>query len=178
MAPLRWEHISLDASHFSTEVTPDLLALVSDLTLDDAWQHQNARVLALRVTLTGVHAQAAAIARICAQYPGEGLVTTNDGRVVFIERVDCELKVPFDLANLSKQADPPGLIARQILALQQNDASSNLLVADARLAIEAISQPNGLDQDPWSDAKIRAHLITVGQHSLNTLLIQDRGEAS
>jgi len=189
LAPLRWEHLNLDAVDFSAEVVPDLLAFISDLKLDEAWAQQNAHVLALRITLVGTHEQAAAINRTCAQLKSDDLVTTNDGRVVFIEKITGEMTVPWDLVSLAKLEDPPGLIARQIIALQNykqnhkqnhklnHDEASNTLLADARLAIEAIVQPNGLAAEPWSDEKIRGHLIAVGRQSLNTLLSQRRGEA-
>lgn len=186
LAPLRWEHRTVDVAELATANEQDLAAAlrnhllqwVSRLELGDAWSEQDAHALGLRLTLTGAHAQADALQRAAAGFNRDELVTMVAGCVVFIEKVSSEVTVPVDLATLALRDDPPGLVAREIISLRDRDPASAPLLAQARLAAAEVAAPAGLDHDAWTDAELRTHLIRAGQRALNALLAQDGGQPS
>jgi exonuclease SbcD len=185
LAPLRWEHLTVavddltatdSAADLGTHLRNHLLEKVSAFEPGSGWDNQNARALGLRLTLTGAHRQADALQRAAAEFTREELVTLKDGCVVFIEKITSQLTVPVDLETLARRNDPPGLVAREILALRDEDPATAPLLAQARLAVAQVAVPAGLAAEAWSDDDLRGHLIEAGQRALNALLQKDGGQ--
>ncbi len=186
LAPLRWEHLAVavddladvdDPAELGTHLRNHLLEQVSAFDPGPEWKTQNARALGLRLTLTGAHRQADALQRAAVAFTREELVTLVKGCVVFIEKITSEVTVPVDLETLARRNDPPGLVAREILALRNEDPATVPLLAQARLAVAQVAVPAGLEAEPWSDDDLRGHLIAAGQRALNALLQKDGGQA-
>jgi len=187
LAPLRWEHLAVAVDHLpqandprqlGTDLLNHLLQQVSEYDPGGEWAQQEAHALGLRLTLTGTHPQAHALQRAAAGFAREDLVTLVDQRVVFIEKITSAVTVPVDLDAMASRDDPPGLVAREILALRAHDRDTAPLLAQAHLAVAEVAAPTGLGQQPWSDDELRAHLIQAGMRALNALLSQDGGPAS
>ena len=189
LAPLRWEHLTVavddlaapdDAAHLGTVLGTNLrnhlLEKIAAFEPGSGWDNQNARALGLRLTLTGAHRQADALQRAAAEFTREELVTLKDGCVVFIEKITSQLTVPVDLETLARRNDPPGLVAREILALRNEDPDTAPLLAQARLAVAQVAVPAGLEAEAWIDDDLRGHLIEAGQRALNALLQKDGGQ--
>ncbi len=184
LAPLRWEHreVPVDAlacdSELKTNLLNHLMHFISELDLGTDWATQDARALGLRLTLTGTHTLADAILQTANEFASDELTTLVDNRVVFIEKISSAVTVPMDLETLAREADLPGLLAREILSLRNNDPASAPLLAQARLAAAQVVGPPGLEQQPWSDDELRTQLIQAGQRALNTLVNQTKGGVS
>lgn len=179
LAPLRWEHFPVPVDHLvstgelrdvGTDLRTFLLAWINSLTLATDLVDQDALALGLRVTLTGSHARAAAIEAAVDDLAENKLVTLALGRVVFIEKITCNVAVPVDLAGLAERDNPAGLLAREILALRVGGPATAPLLTEARQALTGLNE-----QDDWSDAELREHLARIGQRALNALLEQKDG---
>ena len=187
LAPLRWEHLDVPVENLATdlagkELTADLqrylMEFVNELELDAAWETQEARALGLRLTLTGAHSQAAELLQAAQDIAPDDLVTLVDGRVVFIEKIICEVTVPMDLTELARRTDLPGLLAQEILALSEGDPSTAAILAQARLSVDQVATPARFERETWSDDELRSQLVRAGRQALNALLSQTKGQAS
>jgi len=187
LAPLRWEHFPVpvdllvsaaDSRDVDTDLRNFLLTWINALDLGADWAGQNALALGLRLTLTGSHPRAVAIAAAVDSLAADKLVTLANERVVFVEKIVCDVAVPLDLEDLANRNDPPGLLAREILALRRGAPTVEPLLAEARQALTRLNLPTGQASGTWTDAELRQHLARVGQRALNALLEQDSGGPS
>ncbi|MCP4573833.1 MAG: DNA repair exonuclease [bacterium] len=73
-------------------------------------------VLGVRAVLTGAVARPLAVAEAAVALDPSPV--NFDGVTVFVDRIDTDLRLELDLANLARGEDPPGLLARRILILE------------------------------------------------------------
>lgn len=186
-APLRWEHVEVEVStlpvgtderRLATHLREHLMRWISGYVPGPEWPAQEARALGLRVTLVGEHQQADALERAPRSFAREELVTLVSGHLVFVEKITSAVTLPVDLVQLARRGDPPGLVAREILALQNRDPATAPLLDKARRAVAAVTAPPGLAQTTWTDDDLRDQLISAGRRALNALLQQDGGLAT
>jgi exonuclease SbcD len=153
VAPLRWEHVDLDCTDLvdpTDRIQDHLLRRLRLLFADLETQLDEVRALGVRVTLTGTIADPAAMERSLRNLDSGQLVIPHEGLVIFVQRINNRVTARIDLVGLANRADPPGLLARKILALENPgvpvpevsdaDALASELVETAR---QTISRTDG-----------------------------------
>lgn len=193
LAPLHWAPLPVDLSGIEEpEAARDRLlqavqALDGQLTAHTLSPH----AAGLRVTLTGRTRFAADVAALFAgEWPDE-LYSGDRGTHYFVERLRYEMLPEIDLAELARQSDPPGLLARRLLALQSGPGTAGCddLVRRARGQLEprarlpqwaALREARTGDAqqsgDRLHDEAIVARLRESGLAALTALLAQRQGQ--
>jgi hypothetical protein len=189
LAPLRWEELELDCSDLEDPpglIESHLLGGMRGLFKDLQDQLDEVRALGVRVTLRGRIADPAAMERALRALDLDRLVTRHEGVVLFVQKITNQVTAQIDLATLAHQADPPGLLARNILALENPGApvpgidDPGALVADlveaARLTLsrvdgDAVFRELSGEGNP-SCSEIRYMLARSGRLALAALLDQ------
>jgi hypothetical protein len=148
----------------------------------------NTLALGLRITLTGAVDDPAALERTLRGLDYDQLVTRHEETVLFIQKVTNRVTAKVDLNSLAASNDPPGLLARQILALEDPArpvpgvpdpaALATELVEAARLALDRVDRDRAfLDIPEESEAlpgeEIRLMIVRSGRLALAELLAQD-----
>lgn len=197
LAPLRWEHVQIDISAFESadQVVGQLVSsveqLVQGLMAEGAHPEavgENAMTLGLmpeavgcRVRLVGrspIRSQIAAA--LLADPPTDNLLTVG-GVDVFFDRVSLEALPAVDLVELASNADPLGLMAERILALQNPDSDLRKRMIDqARPRVEAVYTERWAKGAPVTsptDDELAQLLEEAALNSLDALLEQRPGAA-
>ncbi len=181
LAPLRWEHVEFSVADLSSEsLASDPVAAVRRhlftfaATCLPTVDHENPLlVLGLRVTLTGTHAEAHTLQRAVEKLSDEASVTKVDNCWIFIDKIMADVSVPVDMHAVAQRQDPPGLLARRILALENNDTAADPLVQRARQQFGDVALPPDFAAAPVTDELVRDYLIRAGRQALNALLAQN-----
>lgn len=178
LAPLRWESCALDCTGLAdpaANLATHLLQRVRRLAVDLAGELDHCRALGVRVTLTGEVDDPAALdqARLALDYGS--LTTVDEGTVLFVQKVTGQAGARIDLGALAGRDDPAGLLARDILVLEDaQDQRRDDLVAAARRALDQVDQQSVFTPlaggDPPTDAEIRDHLVAAGRLALARML--------
>lgn len=199
LAPLRWEHLSIDVSHLgqAEEVTPLLASHLERLvvSLDGVGSNPagapgagaarpgsapvrglRPAALGCRITLVGHSPIRSQIEAVLRAEGVTGVTTLLDEVEVFIERVSVDALPAADLHELAGSSDPLGLLAARVLALK--DAGSELrsrLVEQARPKIEAVGGQqwaSGAAAAPLTDDEVAGILEEAALRALDALLQQ------
>ena len=197
LAPLRWEHVQIDISAFESadQVVGQLVSSVEQLVqgVKAEGEHpetvgENASALGFtpeavgcRVRLVGrspIRSQIAAA--LLADPPTENPLTV-DGVDVFFDRVSLAALPAVDLVELASNADPLGLMAERILALQNPDSDLRKRMIDhARPRIEAVYTERWAKGAPTTsptDDELGQLLQEAALNALDALLEQRPGAA-
>jgi len=178
LAPLRWEGetVAVETIRPAADGVEEAVgeAVVAAL---ERIHHRIAaepapRVVACRLRLEGRSPAHAAVAAVAT---GEAIGRTSlvrDDTVYFVERVVDDALPAVDLEALARGDDPPGLLARHLVALERGDNEAAPLVARARAALEAVAARPWPGLDPVDDADPRPLLCRVGVRLLEQLLAQ------
>jgi DNA repair protein SbcD/Mre11 len=185
LAPLRWETQVLDLTDLRDplELPVRLGAAVLALHTRLVQSPHRPRCVGVRVALTGRNGLGQALHRLLAD---RDLALTafrkrHDGIAYFVESVTLEALQPaIDLADLARDHDPPGIVARTLLVLDQppDDPARHQLLTDARraLALEVANpvwQPLGAYA--LTDDAVAHWLRTAALRTLDGLLGQRQG---
>lgn len=132
LAPLRWERWEI-ACPIAPAAADDLqeLLLRELETRTLALGLAPGTALGVRVVLAGPCDRPLAAARAAADLALPPV--TFDGVTVFVDRLDSALRTDLDLAALARGDDPPGLLARRILVLEDGTADPATAPELARL---------------------------------------------
>jgi len=185
LAPLRWESIEIDAGEFDDfefEQREDALAGA----IVDGFQRLHERLgeavvdtsaIGCRVRLCGrskhhrelgLALERSALAEQCR---------VCDNVVYFVESLHDEAAPVLDLGDLAKSSDPPGLLARRLLALQADGAEGASLIAEAEHSLRAVVERSTawrvLETGQRSDLDTRSLLLRAGLAALEDMLAQD-----
>ena len=168
-------HLTHRTARLATELKPEL---------------ENTLALGLRITLTGAVDDPASLERTLRGLDYDQLVTRHEKTVLFIQKVINRVSAKVDLESLAAGNDPPGLLARQILALEDpagpvpgvSDpaALATELVEAGRLAIDRVDRDRAF-QDLADESgalpgeEIRLMIVRSGRLALAGLLAQDAG---
>lgn len=183
VAPLRWEGIEVSVEGIDDEdallgalreaFEARLRALRGDGALDAL------RCIAARVRLTGRTRHGA---RFRAPDLHERLARLAGGEraevPIVVESVSHELRPLHDLDQLARRGDPPGLLARDLIALSGDGSGEETreLLREAREtldgALRARSIWSALERPEESDDALRARLLRAGFEALDELLSQ------
>jgi hypothetical protein len=181
MAPLRWEEVRLDVDGWDEPATDLDGALLDTLTATMASLDQElpaAGALGLTVRLVGRCRDYGGLAAAVAARP-EPFVPAGGGQpAAFLARLVDETRPARDLAALARTADPAGLLARRLLALEADDRTAGPLLEQARevWSRRAHSRPFARLQQPRSgSAALREALLRAGYEALERLLDEKGG---
>ena len=121
LAPLVWTSAVLDLERDADPVV-DLPLLVRGALEDAAAALGDdlgeARAVGVRVVVRGAVADPTGVRRAAATLADVETWLSTRGAIFFIEKLVIDVHAALDLARLAAQADPVGLIARRILALE------------------------------------------------------------
>ena len=189
LAPLRWEHPDLDCTNLddpASRIEDHLLRRLRLLFKELESALDEVRALGVRITLTGTVTDPAALENVLRNIDSDRLVTLHEGTVCFVQKIHNRVTARVDLAELARRADPPGLLARQILVLEDpgkpipgvddpaamaaellEDACQALAKVDGDSAFNALSE-----EEKSTTADIRRMLARTGRLALAGLLDQ------
>jgi exonuclease SbcD len=184
LAPIRWESESVPIDVLS-DATDDRIADELASLVDDGMHaiHRRigatlgaTRVVGCRLRLVGrsrTHRRLIAVANEI-----RGVSRMHGDVVYFVEKIIDDAGPALDLAQLSEANDPPGLLARRILALQRGGPEAERLVAGATAVIGEVVRlaRNDLEEDDLATGEERARelLLRAGMKALEELLAQRR----
>ena len=190
LATLRWEERDLDCSGL-TDPAVDLAAhLLHELrNLHDSLENEldETRALGVRITLTGEVDDPAALEKAVRGFEFDEAVIKLGETVLFIQKITSRMTARIALLQVAGRSDPPGLLARQILALENPlqsvpgipdpAALVDDLVAAARQTIGQMDRETAFaplvgEDDDLSPERIREMMTRSGRLALAGLLAQ------
>ena len=138
-----------------------------------------ARVVAVRISLCGRTRYHSELLELRRKMPFGELIRSLEGVLYFPEKLVDELTPAIDLAELALVADPPGLLARRLIALEQGGTRTDELVAGFAREIEDVEDKSA----HWSGAlelrsPVRERALRVGLRALEGLLAQRTEEGA
>lgn len=177
LAPLAFEDVSFDVSDWTDGAAFEqaLRAKYAAVREARASGANSARAVGFNVSLYGATPAFKALRAKLAEFDEGRLLSAEfDGLLCFVADIDDRTHEPVDLMRLALSTDPAGLLARRLLALQ--DESSLLaqeLIGRALESIEA-SAPRreflgALGPPLWSDTQVRSRLLRAGWRALEKL---------
>ena len=190
LASLRWEERELVCSGLpdpATNLASHLLHVLRNIHENLENELDETRALGTRITLTGEVDDPAAVEKAVRDFAVEEAVVRIGETVLFVEKITSDLKARVDLAALARGDDPPGLLARHILALENPSspvpgipdpaALVDELVAGARLEIGQVDRQTvfsplvGQDDHPPREEIVKM-LARSGRLALAGMLAQ------
>jgi len=184
-SPLRWHHLELPVDDLA-DAREELPARVADALRELAAASEShlrgAEAVGVRVRLVGRAADHAGLRAVMDDLNREGFFITEGDQVLFIDAVTSSARPVHDLEELARHENPPGLLARQLLALQDNQAGDLLGEARNRLrSIDLKGNFGALTDREHDDDALTGSLIQAGYAVLDELLRSheevDRGPA-
>jgi len=190
LATLRWEERILDCSDLADPANDLSAHLLHELqSLHDTLEGEldETRALGVRVTLTGEADDPAALEKAIRGFEFGNAVIKLGETVLFVQKITNGVKARVDLFQVAGRSDPPGLLARQILALENPLQSVpgipdpavlvDDLVAAARQTIGKVDRETAFaplvgEDDDLSPERIREMLTLSGRLALAGLLAQ------
>ena len=176
LAPIRYERLDVDVSHLP-ELGPDTYADTLEIEIDRAIKALHAN---LQEDLGHLRAVGCRV-RICGRSPVPRLVSRiqdagilarifqNDGVFYFLEKLIDETTTRRDLESLASTDDPPGLLARRLLALEKDGDEARSLVLAATPGLRDAAQTILPDDEITDSETIRETLLHAGYAALDAL---------
>jgi len=175
VVPLVWE--SLELSIDDLEGPDELEARIVRTLREHADMRESelgdARAVGCRLHLVGSHIEHAAIARELSRLRKiiEQFRPRLAGRSWFLAKLVDDARPALDLEALARADDPPGLVARKLLALRTGDAPQVLREAQARLERTSDAPSwSGLERQALDEAAVSELLERAGYSLLEKLL--------
>lgn len=177
LAPLRFESIdvALDDVGADGDVLAPLVSALARLHRSCRATLGRARAVGVRIVLTGRTAAHARIRDELAAIDLARFASIEDGVLYYVDRVSDQAQPAFELDVLARAADPPGLLARTLLQLEQGGDDCAKLVASARERMRAAVSTRdfrGIEATDLGDDAIRNRLLRSGRVALEQLLCQ------
>ena len=172
-APLRWETLDVpidDLINPANDLPAHVTAAVQTCAAAREADLAHAAAIGLRVSLTGRTAAFAALDAACGELSAERLVITVGDQKIFLDRVANDAVPAHDLDDLAGRDDPPGLLARELVALRDGGAED--LLQEARRTLQDADRRTVqyLPPAPPDDDALRAQLLQNGYQVLDELL--------
>lgn len=184
LAPLRWEHLDWDAAAIGNdldELRPRLLDHLLRRVDELAESLDGVEAVGFRVRVVGRHRTPAALARRIVSLDPNELRSARGGLEIFVQKIRCEARGEIDLVATAQRDDPPGLLARRILALENGGAEADELLRQARQVIDQIDRGPSFGelagQEPPAMDEVRGLLADVARRALSELLEAAEGSA-
>jgi hypothetical protein len=126
-----------------------------------------------RLHLVGRSPHHRELARRLAALEARDLQIERGGRSFFADRLVDDARPSLDLEALARGADPPGLLARRLLALEEGAPEGEALLREARERVRRLSE-----RLPWAALEapspaadeVREHLRRAGERAIEELL--------
>ncbi len=182
LAPLHWTRLDVNVDEVA-DASGELPALITDalseLAAGDAPGLAAAEAVGVRVRLTGRTADLAGLARVQRQLQETGFVLPVGQQRLFLDTVTSDVRPMHDLASLAAADDLPGLLARDLQALEAGEDSA--LIAEAAGMIGSVDHQSFLatirDAAEAPDPEqVRAMLLQSGYRLLDALLDPEGGD--
>jgi len=174
LAPLRWESLEVavdDLKDPAADLASTVAAAVLAFAAGDEVDLGQAMAVGVRVRLVGRTVDFAALEEGCRQLNGDELPLSQGDQVVFLDRVANAAVPAHDLEDLARQDDPPGLLARELLALQSGAADD--LVHEAGQEVQRVDRQGNfqlLAGATLDDSALRRRILHEGYQVLDLLL--------
>lgn len=192
LAPLRWEEIKVDCQGLTearVQLRGHLLKSIKAFLGTLKTEMENTQALGLRLILVG---QVEDPAGFQAAVRSLDLSELTLGIDIFVDKVTSQVTGTFDLVGLSHENHPAGIMARQILLLEDpsrkifgiddpRQAQANLLTRARRVVEVQDNRPvfSTLNLDPegdsLSDEELKTELLSSARESLIDLLAHHGG---
>ncbi len=139
-APLRWDRLDVavdDAASPRDELPALITEAMQAFVAERQEQLVSTSALGLRLRLTGRTADLRALCAAADAFMTEPpVLRLDEGLQGFVDRIDVDANPLHDLAALAERDDPPGLLARELLALRAGRAVD--LQREARQALQQV----------------------------------------
>jgi exonuclease SbcD len=170
-APLRWENVELDVSDLD-DPGDHLYEMVRG-RIQELLQARDQGHVGARVTLVGRTRHYAGLDAAIDEMMSEGVTANDAGRVAFVDKIIVRVAPRHDLADLARGDDPPGLLARELLALCDDRADELLDAARARVSdIDTSTNYRDCPGRLPDDAPLKDMLLNEGYLVLDALLAE------
>lgn len=182
LAGLRWEQEDLDAQKIQGDNRADLEDSLHSqmlMAIDRIHQRIHNPLGALKAVGCRLFIQGPTPLHREIRNLLQGMVTPSihkDGVHYFVEKVMDSSRLALDINLLARGDDPPGLLARRLMALENLDETGSALIQEATLKLEETSMGA-----PWARLEkqpldVRDLLLQTGYEALEELLAQaDQG---
>lgn len=179
LAPLRWERISLDISALTDpdQARDILLNQLREYDQQLANVTQPPDAVAIRLTLTG-RSELGADTEALFKKERDSIRVDGEatGAHYYIERVLSDTRPTIPLQQLAQRSDPPGLLARRLLSLDQPETDmARRLIAQGRERLGTVSGESrwqSLAPPLLHDDEVIDWLRRAGTRMLDALLAQ------
>ncbi|MBS4168343.1 DNA repair exonuclease [Parachlamydia sp. AcF125] len=176
-AKIRWEHLhfsiaQVNAENFEEKIIQELSSLHASISKNSPFL----QTVGCRLTLTGRHPAYQQIPSFIHKMVNR-VIFSSDSVEYFIEHVENRTQPPYDLQHLSELADPAGLLAKQLIDLENNRPGTDALLQSARLRLASMQEKYPpFSAAEISDDKLKVWLLQAGYQALDLLLSQKEKE--
>jgi len=181
LSPLHWDHMAVDLTgiEIAEDARDRLLNSINDLDSLISDRPQPPGAVGLRITFIGRTDLRNSVEKLMATENLNDLYAGNSRIHYFVERTLYATHPELDMSSSAQRADPPGLLARQILILERDsaDPERRFLIQESRhFLAERAKKPQWqpLDTDGLlsDDETVANWLHNAGLKALNQLLSQ------
>ena len=186
LAPLRWEILKIPVDGFTDpeDIGDAILDAAGRLPCEFEERHSKLQALGIRVHLEGTTSQYAQFHSWVEQCKWSDIQRQVGETLVFVHSVYSHFTPSIDLVDVAGGADPPALIARKLLDLQDERPGARELIEAARTElVPVVNSGRWLELDnlrdssnPLSDRAIRDLLRQAATDILYQLLSQRTGD--
>lgn len=181
LAPLRWELLTVPVDSWTSvaDLEPSITGALRDFDARETANIGAARVVGLRIELTGRGKFHRDLQRAVERFPHDQLRPTLDGRAYFVDAIVDRARAELDLVALARDVDPPGLLARRLLALDAptHDAASTAerarllrIARDTRESLTRRSEFVAIPRVELRDEELIEEVREAGMAALEELL--------
>ena len=177
LGPLRWEELPVAVEKLSGEedIEDALRDSMASLHKRLLPQLEGVKAVGCRIKLVGPGELHRDVAHRLNPSELVGLKPRFDEILYFVEGIIEHSRPSLDLKRIAQANDPPGLLARQLLALENQEEEARQLVREARHRLEkeaASSAWSQLEGIQLAEDQIRELLLKAGLSALEELLGQ------
>jgi len=177
LGPLRWEELPVAVDKLSSEgdlkdILRDSMASLHKRLLP---QLEGVKAVGCRIKLVGPREIHRDVAHRLNPSDLEDVKPRFDEVLYFVEGIIDHSRLSLDLKRIAQASDPPGLLARQLLALENQEENAGQLIGEARHRLEkeaASSDWSQLEKIQLTEDQIRELLLQTGLSALEELLGQ------
>ena len=177
LGPLRWEElpVAVDKLRGEGDLKDALRDSMASLHKRLLPQLEGVKTVGCRIKLVGPRELHRDVAQRLNSSELEGLKPRFDEILYFVEGIIDHSRLSLNLKGIAQANDPPGLLARQLLALENQEEDARQLIREARHRLEkeaASSAWSQLEGIQLGEDQIRELLWQTGLSALEELLGQ------
>jgi len=100
----------------------------------------------------------------------------KDGVHYFVEKIIDEGRTALDLESIARNNDPPGLLAKRLIAIEQKNSLGKTIIHDASIDLKRYSGGPTWDMLDEVEDSVSGILLNAGHEALEELLAQTRND--